>query len=149
MHTTRNQAQTAAHIPASHRDLLMGGGCVALSTVMPNGQPQSTPVWCNLDGGDVLVNTMRGFRKERNMRVNPRVTLLAYDPLRPPRHIEVRGAVTAMTEAGAREHLDQLTRLYLRRTDACFFGDCVPEALRATNVPVMVRITPTRVRAEG
>jgi PPOX class probable F420-dependent enzyme len=116
---------------------------------MPDGQPQSTPIWCNLDGDDVLVNTMRGFRKERNLRANPLVTLLAYDPLRPPRHVEVRGTVVAMTEAGALEHLDALTRLYLRRPGARFFGDCVPEAFRATYVPVTVRITPTRVRVES
>src|SRR5690242_10960279 len=100
-------------IPDSHRDLLNGGPCVALATVMPDGQPQLTPLWCNLDGDDVLVNTMRGFRKEKNMRANPRVTLLAYDPKWPLRHIEIRGTVTAMTEEGALEHLDQLTQLYL------------------------------------
>ncbi len=136
-------------IPDSHRDLLDGSDCVTLTTVMPDGQPQVTPVWCNLDGGDVLVNTMRGFRKEKNMRANPRVTLLIYDPKWPLRHIEIRGTVTEMTEEGALEHLDQLTRLYLRKAGAQFFGDSVPAALRATYVPVKVRIAPTRVRVAG
>jgi PPOX class probable F420-dependent enzyme len=138
-----------AHIPGSHRDLLAGGCFVALGTVMPDGQPQLTPIWCNLDGDDVLVNTMRGFRKERNMRANPKVTLLAYDRQQPLRHVEVRGAVVAMTEEDAMEHLDQLARLYLHRADAQFFGDSVPAALRATYIPVKVRIAPTRVRIEG
>ena len=147
MHTPL--ARTSAHIPTSHRDLLDGGHTVVLTTVMPDGQPQITPLWCNLDGDDILVNTMRGFRKERNMRANPKVTLLAYDPKQPLRHIEVRGTVVEMTEVGAAEHLDQLTRLYLQRADARFFGDSVPVALRATYVPVKVRIAPTRVRVEG
>ena len=149
MSIARGSAHEPARIPSSHRDLLMGGYCVVLSTVMPDGQPQSTPVWCNLEGNDLLVNTMRGFRKERNMRANPLVTLLAYDPRQPLRNIEVRGRVVAMTEEGAPEHLDQLTRLYLRQPDARFFGECVPEGLRATYVPVKVRIAPTRVRTEG
>lgn len=136
-------------IPDSHRDLLDGSHCVTLTTVMPDGQPQVTPVWCNLDGDDVLVNTMRGFRKEKNMRANPRVTLLAYDPKHPLRHIEIRGAVTEMTEEGALEHLDRLTRLYLRKAEAQFFGDSVSAALRTLYVPVKVRIAPTRVRTEG
>ena len=54
-------------IPDSHRDLFDGDACVALTTIMPNGQPQITPVWCNRDGAYVLINTMRGFRKEKNM----------------------------------------------------------------------------------
>ncbi len=149
MSGSESLAQGLAQIPASHRDLLMGGYFVVLSTIMPNGQPQSTPVWCNLEGNDLLVNTMRGFRKERNMRANRLVTLLAFDPRQPLRHIEVRGIVVAMTEAGALEHLDQLTRLYLRRPDARFFGDCVPTDLRATFTPIKVHIAPTRVRTEG
>jgi PPOX class probable F420-dependent enzyme len=140
---------TSTHIPQSRRDLLEGGHYAALTTVMPDGQPQITPLWCNLEGDDVLVNTMRGFRKERNMRANPKVTLLAYDPERPLRHIEVRGTVVEMTEEGALEHLDQLTQLYLHKAEAQFFGDSVPAELRTTYIPVKVRIAPIRMRVEG
>lgn len=146
--TTRVHVSLAS-IPASHQDLLEGYGYVALATVMPDGQPQLIPVWCNVEGDYILVNTMRGFRKERNMRANPRVTLLAYDPKRPLRHLELRGLVVEMTEIGALEHLDQLTRLYLHNANACFFGDCIPAALQERYVPVKVRIMPTRVRVEG
>ena len=38
-------------IPDSHRGLFDGDACVALTTIMPDGQPQITPVWCNLDRG--------------------------------------------------------------------------------------------------
>jgi hypothetical protein len=58
---------------------------------------------------------MRGFRKEKNMRANPKVTLLAYDPKHPLRNIEIRGTVVDMTEEGALEHLDHLTQLYLHK----------------------------------
>lgn len=138
-----------AHIPESHRDVLEGGYCVALTTVMPNGQPQITPIWCNRQGDYVLINTMRGFRKEKNMRANLKVTLLAYDPKNPLRHIEIRGTVVDMTEEGASEHLDHLTQLYLHRSDARFFGDSVPAQLQAIYVPVKVKIAPTHVRVEG
>ncbi len=52
-------------IPASHQDLIDGPYVVALSTVMPDGQPQTTPVWCNRHEGFILVNVMKGFRKEK------------------------------------------------------------------------------------
>jgi len=133
----------------SHRDLLDGGYCAALTTVMPDGQPQTTPVWCNREGDDVLINTMRGFRKEKNMRCNPKVTLLAYDPKQPLCHIEIRGTIVEMTEEGALEHLDHLTQLYLHRPDARFFGDCIPAELQATYVPVKIKIAPTHIRVEG
>ncbi len=137
------------HIPESHRALLNGAGTVVLSTRMPDGQPQVTPIWCNLDGDDILINTMRGFRKERNLRADPRVTLLSYELRNPLHNIEVRGQVIEMCEAGAVEHLDELTRLYMRRTDVHFFGDCVSPEQAVVHIPVRIRIRPFRVRVEG
>jgi PPOX class probable F420-dependent enzyme len=138
-----------SRIPASHHDLVGAPYCAALATILPDGSPQTTPVWCNLEGEYVLINTMRGFRKEKNMRMNPHVTLLAYDPKNPLRHIEIRGIVVEMTEDGAAEHLDRLTQHYLRQPGAKFFGDSVPAALQADYAPVKIRIMPTRVRVEG
>ena len=76
-------------IPKSHRDLLEEPVNVVLTTVMPDGQPQNTPIWCDLDGNDVLINTMSSFRKAKNMRLNSMVTLLAYRLEQPLRNIEV------------------------------------------------------------
>lgn len=134
-------------IPDSHRDLLEGPINVVLTTVMPDGQPQTTPIWCNLDGDDVLINTMKQFRKAKNMAANPRVTLLAYRLKEPLRNIEVRGQVVEMTEEGAVEHLNELNMLY--GSGAEFFGDSVDVELRHKFTPVKVRIRPLRVRVEG
>lgn len=134
-------------IPESHRDLLAGAVNVVLTTVMPDGQPQTTPVWCNLDGDDVLINTMKQFRKAKNMRANPKVTLLAYRLKEPLRNIEVRGRVVEMTEEGALEHLNELSMLYGAGPE--FFGDSVDAELRHKFTPVKVRIRPVRVRVEG
>jgi predicted pyridoxine 5'-phosphate oxidase superfamily flavin-nucleotide-binding protein len=74
-------------IPASHHDLVQCPPVAALTTVTPDGYPQTSVVWCDFDGVCVRVNTMRGFAKERNMRRNPRLTLLCYDPRRPLRYL--------------------------------------------------------------
>ena len=132
-------------IPESHRDLLNGPRVAALTTVMPDGFPQTTVVWCNFDGTYVLVNTMRGFRKEKNMRANPKVTLLCYDPRRPLRYLEIRGNVVEMTEDGAMEHLDGLSELYTGTRP--YFGECVPAELREKETPVLCKILPTHVMA--
>jgi hypothetical protein len=67
-------------IPPSHADLVECPPVAALTTIMPSGSPQTSVVWCDFDGEFVRVNTMRGFQKECNMRRNPKVALLCYDP---------------------------------------------------------------------
>ena len=136
----------ADQIPASHRDLVQCPPVAALTTVMPNGSPQTSVVWCDVDGDCVRVNTMRGFVKERNMRRNPRVTLLCYDPRQPNRYLEVRGTVIEMTRAGAAEHLDDLASRYAGRP-VRYFGDAIPARFAHTEVPVLCRIRPTHVVA--
>jgi PPOX class probable F420-dependent enzyme len=138
-----------AAIPATHADLIDGPYWAALFTVMPDGQPQATPVWCNRDGNCILINTMHNFRKHQNMRANPKVTLFVYDPADPLRNIEIRGTVIEMTQAGALAHLNALTQLYQHDPDAYFFGDSVPVELQAIHIPVKITILPTRIRVEG
>jgi PPOX class probable F420-dependent enzyme len=136
------------HIPKSHQDLIDGPFTVALTTIMPDGQPQTTPVWCNRTGDYIFINVMQGFRKEKNMRLNPKVTLLVYDPKNPVRNIEIRGCVVEMTEDGAVEHDDELARLYLGEPDAKFFGDAIPAELQSGYTPIRVKIAPDHIRVE-
>ena len=133
-------------IPASHRDLTECPPVAALSTVTPGGYPQTSVVWCDFDGQCLRVNTMRGFAKERNMRRNPRVTLLCYDPHQPLRYLEVRGTVIEMTQTGAAEHLDALASKYAGRP-ARFFGDAIPASFAGTETPVLCRIRPGHIVA--
>ena len=136
-------------IPDTHLDLIDGPYVVALSTLMPDGQPQTTPVWCNRLGDAIFINVMKGFRKEKNMRLNPRVSLLIFDPGNPLRNIEIRGCVVEMTEDGAVAHNDELARLYMGRPDAKFFGDAIPAELEARYTPVRIKIAPTHIRVES
>jgi PPOX class probable F420-dependent enzyme len=133
-------------IPASHHDLAECPPVAALTTVAADGTPQTSVVWCDRDGDDIRVNTMRGFAKERNMRRNPRVTLLCYDPARPLRYLEIRGTVVAMTEEGAGRHLDEIASKYLGRP-VRYFGDVIPTRFAETEIPVLCRIRPTHVVA--
>ncbi|MGZ4212359.1 MAG: PPOX class F420-dependent oxidoreductase [Actinomycetota bacterium] len=133
-------------IPASHRDLVECPPIAALTTVTSEGYPQTSVVWCDFDGECVRVNTMRGFAKERNMRRDPRVTLLCYDPQQPLRYLEIRGSVVEMAEAGAVKHLDQLASKYAGRPIR-FFGDSIPARFAETEIPVLCRIRPIHVVA--
>jgi PPOX class probable F420-dependent enzyme len=133
-------------VPGSHRDLIECPPVAALTTVMPDGSPQTSVVWCDFDGAFVRVNTMRGFQKERNMRRNPLVTLLCYDPSQPLRYLEVRGTVVEMTEDGADRHLDGLASKYAGRPIR-YFGGAIPASFAETEIPVLCSIRPTHVVA--
>jgi PPOX class probable F420-dependent enzyme len=133
-------------IPLSHGDLIECPPVAALTTVGGDGYPQTSVVWCDFDGEHVRINTMRGFAKERNMRRDPRVTLLCYDPRRPLRYLEVRGTVDEMTEKGAAEHLDALASKYAGRRIR-YFGDAIPVGFAKTETPILCLVRPAHVIA--
>ena len=129
-------------IPESHADLLRSTVDVVLTTMSPGGYPQSTLVWCSYDGSSVLLNTGRGYRKEKNMRMNPHVSVFAFDPMDHLHCVEVQGDAE-LVEDGAIEHLNSLTQAYTGKMD--FYRDLMPE-LAGKEVRVIVKITPRRVR---
>lgn len=99
-------------LPADLLDLLHKRSPCFLSTIMPDGSPQVTETWVDTDGEHVLINTVVGFVKVRNVARDPRVALAIQDPENPFRYIQVRGRVIAMTTDGAAENIDALSRKY-------------------------------------
>ena len=136
----------AVAIPETHKDLVEGPVYVTLATLMPDGQLQLSVIWCNYDGTHVLVNTARGRQKEKNMRKRPQVAILAIDPQDPYRYLEVRGLVDELVEEGAKEHIEQLSRLYMNKP---FYGGTVPAERENKEVRVICKIRPTCVRVVG
>lgn len=100
-------------IPEKSLDLFQKRGFGHLATLMPDGRPQVTPVWCDFDGTYIRVNSARGRQKDRNMRRDPRVSLSIQDPDNPYRYLEVRGRVVEITEEEADAHIDSLAKKYL------------------------------------
>jgi len=83
-----------------------------LATIMPDGSPQVTPVWVDLDGDRIRVNTAEGRVKPRNVRRDPRVAISVTPPSGYPSAV-VRGRVVDITHAGADAHIDALAKKYL------------------------------------
>jgi PPOX class probable F420-dependent enzyme len=129
-------------VPSSHIDLLMSTVDVVLTTVSPRGYPQSTLVWCSFDGSNVLLNTGRGYQKERNMRRNPHVSVFSFDRGDPLRCIEIQGDAE-LIEEGAIDHLNQLSLAYRGKPD--FYKDVMPE-LAGKEVRVIVKVAPKKIR---
>jgi PPOX class probable F420-dependent enzyme len=103
-----------ATIPESFHDLFDRRTFAHVTTLMPDGAPQTTPVWVDYDEttGEVLVNTARGRRKEKNLRHDDRVAVSMTDPEDGYRYLAVRGTATVTTE-GAVEHIDTLAQRYM------------------------------------
>ncbi|MFB3127025.1 MAG: PPOX class F420-dependent oxidoreductase [Candidatus Acidiferrales bacterium] len=100
-------------IPARFLELFQKKSFGHLATLLPNGTPQTSPVWVDFDDTYVLVNSARGRLKDKNMRQRPQVALSIQDPDDPYRYLEVRGRVVEITEQGAEEHIDRLAKRYL------------------------------------
>jgi PPOX class probable F420-dependent enzyme len=133
-------------IPASHLDLLTRPIHGVLTTVLPDGQPQSSLVWCDYDGECVRINTTLQRQKGRNMTRNPKVSLLIVDPDNTARYIEIRGEVE-LIQTDAITHLDEITRQYTRHPQ--YYGYIYPLEQRERETRVICRVHATKITLDA
>jgi PPOX class probable F420-dependent enzyme len=133
-------------IPDSHLDLLNRPVHGVLTTLMPDGQPQSSLVWCDYDGECARVNTTAQRQKGRNMLANPKVSLLIVDPDDTSRYLEIRGEVE-LIEAGALEHLDQITRQYTCHPQ--YYGYIYPVEQKERETRLICRIHARKITLDA
>lgn len=117
------------------RALVDGRNYAVLATVNPDGSPQTSPMWIDRDGDDVLFCTVAGRQKDRNLRRDPRVSITIFDLADPESYAEIRGTAT-ITEENAFAFDDKLSWKYDGKPK-----DPDPEGF----VRVIVRVTPTKV----
>ena len=128
-------------ISPGFRKLLGEPAFCQLATLMPDGSPQITQVWVETDGEHVLINTIEGSQKERNVRRDPRVAVNVVDPTNAWRIAMVRGRVVEVTTEGAIEQIDRLAKKYLGQDTYPFHH---PQRIRTT-----IRISPEKINARG
>lgn len=83
-------------IPEPLRPLLDSTAVAFVSTIGPRGEPQTTPLWFVHEGGAVRISLVEGRQKLRNLRRDPRISVVIVDPARPTRYVELRGRVTEL-----------------------------------------------------
>jgi len=131
----------ATQVPDKYVDLLQKKAFANLGTLMPDGSPQVTPVWVDYDGKYVRVNSALGRVKDRNIRRDPRVSLAIQDPENPYRYVEIRGKVVDITEEGADEHINGLSKKYL--------GNPVYPGRKPGEVRILYKISPEKFSSMG
>ncbi len=94
--------------------LLQEAQLAHLATVLPDGSPQVTPVWVDVepDGSFLLVNTADGRLKTRNVEQNPEVAVSVTDKDNYYRLVNVRGTIVDRIHEGADEHIDRMAQKY-------------------------------------
>jgi PPOX class probable F420-dependent enzyme len=102
----------AITLPQSVKKIMQDKAYGHVVTVSPDGKPQVTMVWMDVDGDEVLFNTAEGRLKPRNLRRDPRVIISVQDRNDPQAHMVLHGKAT-VTEAGADPHIDKLAKRFL------------------------------------
>ena len=114
---------------------------VWLTTVTPDGQPQSTPVWFHWDGETFLFYSQRGRPKLANIVVNPRVSLHLVGAPDAEDAIAFEGTAAVDGSAPPGDQIPAYIEKYLDLIDG--FG-WTPASF-AADYSVPVRVTPTRI----
>jgi len=84
-----------------------------LATIMPDGSPQVTPVWVEMEGDRIVVNTAEGRVKPRNVRRDPRVAISITNKENNYQAAFIRGRVVELRREGADESIDRLAKKYM------------------------------------
>ena len=118
---------TEAHVEQLRRKVF---GAVA--TLKQDGTPQTSIVWLDTDGENVIFNTRHERAKAKHLRRDPRVTVAVFDPASVYDYFEVEGTAE-LVEEGADEHIHELARKYTVKD------------FHTPSGRVLVRIRPRRV----
>lgn len=88
------------------RSFLLDGPArpAVLATRRPDGRPHAAPVWYDLSGDDVVFNTGVDTVKGRNLRHDPRVSLVVQDDRAPFSFVMLEGV------ASTSDDLDEVRR---------------------------------------
>ena len=108
-----------------------------VASLGPDGEPNVTPVWVELDGDDIVINTALGRAKARNLASDSRVAVSLTDPDDPQSAVAIRGTVVGFTTDGADEVIDRLAKKYTGLDSYPFRHE--------GEVRVTVRIHPDRI----
>src|SRR5579864_7930140 len=97
-------------LPDPVKQLIEAKTYANVGTLMPDGSPHVVQTWVDHEGDLVLINTIEGSQKHRNVMRNPKVALDVCDPANSFNQAIIRGRVSQITFDGAEEHVDKLAK---------------------------------------
>jgi PPOX class probable F420-dependent enzyme len=134
----------SVEIPETHLDLLTEPIVAVLTTLMPDGSPQSTAVWRLWEDSHLLVVINTTMQKYRNVQRDPRVAVINLDFQNPERYIEMRGIVVDITPDPEIITLDRMSHSY---TGKPYYGGILPFERKGILHHVVLKIEPLKITA--
>lgn len=99
-------------IPDDVRALLSEPIFFHAATINPDGSPQLSVVWADIDGDVLRFSTAEGRAKPRNLRRDPRIAISFSPPDNPYRNIIINGRAVEIEQRGM-DLIDHMARKYL------------------------------------
>ena len=93
--------------------LFQGRNLAFVSTLSKDGSPHITPMWADMEGDLILVNTFENSAKSKNIKKDSRIALSVVENNNPYNMVSTKGRVIEHTTEGADEHLKKLAKRYL------------------------------------
>jgi PPOX class probable F420-dependent enzyme len=133
-----------AELTAAHRAFLAEKRFAIVGTKNPDGSPHLAVMWYLVDGDDIVVNSVQGRIKDRNLAADPRMSVLVEDGYR---WIRIDGRAKI-------EHDQAIARSDIRRLAARYYEDDrkVEEAMKnnfSKQHRITYRLPLRRVASEG
>jgi PPOX class probable F420-dependent enzyme len=125
------------------QDRLASEPIIWLTTVDPRGQPQASPVWFLVRDDVVIVYSLAGTPRTRNLRGNPRVSLNLNSSRSGGQLVIIEGHAQIVAEGPrADEDADYVAKYETEMADL----GMTPRSF-ARDYPVLIHVRPTRLRA--
>jgi len=102
-----------AELSSDVQALLKKKAFAHFATVMKDGSPQVSPVWVDVDGDIVVINSAEGRLKDKNVKRDARVAVSVTDPDNDYNAVMIRGRVVEITTDGADAHIDAMAKKYM------------------------------------
>lgn len=128
-------------LPQDVLEMLRKPATCYVATIMADGSPQLTQTWVDTDGEHVVINTVEGFLKLRNIARDPRVAVAIDDPENRFRYKQIQGRVVETTTEGGAEHIEALSRKYTGQPYAWYGG--------RDQVRMIVKIQADKISGQG
>lgn len=144
--SSADRSTTPIELPPSAVDLIVSGAHAHLVTINPDGSPQCSIVWSDIQDGEICIPSFKEWQKVRNVRRDPRVVVSYESTQANPRtglryYLVVKGTAR-VTEGGASE----LSRILIPRYSEP--GKVLPSSSGDPEGFIM-RISPLRMTGNG
>jgi PPOX class probable F420-dependent enzyme len=117
---SREQGLSLEDLPERHLKLLDEPVTAGMACVNGNGTIHTSPVWVSRDHAEILLNSVRGRQKDRNLRLRRHVSLLFMDPADPFHWMAIQGEVVTVIDEDdpihghkATKSIDAMSQSYL------------------------------------